>query len=157
MKKIENEIAIYREAVRHLWNTAFLKLEETLRFGICAEWFEEIESLLFRSIVCEPRNVNFIGKFGNPITQLTVASEISKDIPVLVNRSIPSTGYWDAPVKTLPSVDTTFIFICFFDWDDYAQKDLRFYKVRITRCATFPELVGRDALIETCYADVFLN
>jgi hypothetical protein len=157
MEKIETEIATYREAVRHLWNTTFAKLDEPLRFGICAEWFEEIECLLFRSIVCEPRNVKFIGKFGSPIAQLAVTSEISKDIPVLVNRSTPSTGYWDAPVKTIPSVDTTFVFICFFDWNDYAQRDLRFYKVRITRCDTFPELIGRDALIETCYADVFLD
>jgi hypothetical protein len=157
MKKIDTEIAIYREAVRHLWNTAFANLEETLRFGICAEWFEEIECLLFRSIICEPRNVNFIGKFGSPIVQLTVASEISKDIPVLVNRSTPSSGYWDAPVKAILSTDATFVFICFFDWDDYSQRDLRYYRVRITRCDSFPDLIGRDALIETCYADVYLN
>jgi hypothetical protein len=157
MKTIETEIAIYREAVRHLWNTSFAKLDENLRFGICAEWFEEIERLLFRSIVCEPLNVNFSGKFGNPIAQLTVASEISKDIPILVNRSTPSTGYWDAPVKSILSTDATFVFICFFDWDDYFQKDLRYYRVRISKCDTFPDLIGRDALIETCYAEVFLN
>lgn len=157
MKKIENEIAIYREAVRHLWNTAFLKLEETLRFGICAEWFEEIERLLFLSIVCEPLNIDFDGKFGNPIAQLTVTSVVPKDIPVLVNRSTPSTGYWDAPVKSILSTDVTFVFICFFDWDDYSQRDLRYYRARITKCDSFPDLVGRDALIETCYADVYLN
>lgn len=155
MQKIETEMTIYREAVRHLWNTAFIKLDETLRFGICAEWFEEIEFLLFRSIVCEPRDINFVGKFGSPIAQLVVTSETTKDIPVLVNRSTPSTGYWDAPVKNILSKDATFVFIDFFDWDDYAQKDLRFYRVRITRCDTFPELIGRDALIETCYAEVF--
>jgi hypothetical protein len=157
MKKIETEIAIYREAVRHLWNTAFAKLDDPLRFGVCAEWFEQIETLLFRSIVCEPLNINFSGKFGDPIAQLRVTSEISGDIPVLVNRGVPSTGYWDAPVKSVMSADSTFAFIGFFDWDEYAQKDLRYYRVRFMRCDTFPELIGRDALIETCYADVFLN
>ena len=158
MKNIKMEIAAYKEAVRHLWNTRFSVLNESLRFGVCLELFENIDDLLFRSLVCEPLGIKFQPKASfDPIMNLKVVSVSCNELPIMINRSTLASGYWDYPVKAIKTSGVEFILIGFFDWDPYGEKDLRYYRVRIVGCSFDPDLNGRDALIETCYADVFLE
>lgn len=158
MKNIQTEIASYREAVRHLWNSSFSMLDESLRFGASLELFEQIDGLIFKALVCEPLGLKINVKRGfDPIINLKVVPISSTDVPILINRSTPATGYWDDPLKAIAASDINMALINFFDWDPYKQKDLRYYRVRITDCKSQPSLIGRDALLETFYADVFLQ
>ena len=75
----------------------------------------------------------------------------------MINRLIPASGYWDHPVRSVNASDVDLAFIAFFDWDAYNKKDMRYYRVRIVDCKSQMDLIGRDALIETFYADVFFN
>lgn len=158
MKNIKSEIATYREAVRHLWNSAFSTLDDPLRFGVCLELFEEADDLLFRALVCEPLGIKLSPRASfDPIFDLKVIPTLSKEVPIMVNRSLPASGYWDHPIKVIMASDVDLAFIEFFDWDAYESKDMRYYRVRIVNSTSKPDLVGRDALIDTFYADVFIN
>lgn len=157
MRNVKAEIALYREAVRHLWNSSFSKVDEPLRFGVCLELFEQIDELIFSALVCEPLGVKLNQRASfDPIINFKVIPISSVDVPVLINRSIPASGYWDYSVKSINASDVDLELICFFDWDAYGDKDFRYYRVRIVNCKSQPDLNGRDALIETFYADVFL-
>ncbi|MFZ6675435.1 hypothetical protein [Undibacterium sp. Xuan67W] len=158
MRNIKTEVASYREAVRHLWNSAFSSLDEPLRFGVCLELFEEIDDLIFRALVCEPLGIEFEKKATNePFTDFKVVPiSLLTEVPVMINRSVPACGYWDDPIKTIRLSDVDFALIGFFDWDGYNVKDCAYYRVRIIDCKSQPNLAGRDALIETLNANVFL-
>ncbi|MFI3155633.1 MAG: hypothetical protein QX199_05705 [Methylococcaceae bacterium] len=159
MRNIKTEISVYREAIRHLWNSTFSILDESLRFGVCLELFEEIDTLIFRALVCEPLGIEFKGKATNdPIINFKVIPiSLLTEVNVLINRSIPASGYWDYPIKVLNVSDVDLALIGFFDWDQYNQKDCYYYRVRIIECKSQPDLIGRDALIETINANVFLS
>lgn len=157
MKNIQAEILSYREAVRHLWNSSFSALNESLRFGTSLELFEQIDGLIFDALVCEPIGLEVKPRRSfDPILNLKVVPISSTDVPILINRATPATGYWDDPLKLIAASEIDMTLINFFDWDPYRQKDLRYYRVRINDCNSQPNLIGRDALLETFYADVFL-
>lgn len=158
MRNIKSEIGAYREAVRHLWNSMFSTLEESLRFGICLELFEQIDDLIFTALVCEPLGIRLNVKASfDPIINLKVIPiSLVAEVNVMVNRSIPASGYWDDPIKVMSASDADLAYIGFFDWDGYNVKDCAYYRVRIIDCKSQPNLIGRDALIETFCADVFL-
>lgn len=157
MKNIKSEMAAYREAVRHLWNSTFLPLDDSLRYGTCLELFEQIDRLMFTALICKPLGIELKSRTSSePIAYLRVVPISATDVPVLINRSIPASGYWDDPIKTINTSDVDFAFISFFDWDGYNQKDMHYYRVRIINCKSEPSLNGKDALIETLNAQVFL-
>lgn len=158
MKNIKAEMSAYREAVRHLWNSTFSTLDESLRFGSCLELFEKIDNLIFMALVCEPLEITQNEKSTfHPINRIKTIPISSTEIPVMINRTIPASGYWDDPVKVIKASDVDLAFIGFFDWDEYNIKDCHYYRVRILDCKSQSNLIGKDALIETCYADVFLE
>jgi hypothetical protein len=157
MKSIKTELGQYREAVRHLWNSSFSMLDESLRFGPGLDLFERIDNLIFSALVCGPLGFELNARASfDPITNLKVVPINNGDVAVMVNRSSPASGYWDDPVTVLSALEVDLALIGFFDWDEYGTKDCRYYRVRIMDCKSHPTLIGRDALIETFYADVFL-
>ena len=156
MRNINSEINIYREATRHVWNSSFFSLEESVRFGAGLDLYQKIDDLLFGALVCAPLGSEYRPRASlDPIVDLQVVPRGTSDVPIMVNRSIPASGYWDGPVKTIRANDVHLALIGFFDWDEYAVKDCRYYRVRITQCNSNLNLVGKDALIETFYADIF--
>lgn len=156
MKNISKEISTYREAIRHLWNSAFLPIEETLRFGPCLELFDEIDVLLLKALVGEPLNIEIARRSNlDPLEDVRVVLT-SPSVPTLINRTIPASGYWDDPVKFFESSDVELAMIGFFDWDGDNVKDCAYYRVRILSCKSHPSLIGKDALVEAVYVTVFL-
>jgi hypothetical protein len=156
MRNIRLEMAAYREAVRHLWNSAFSTLDDPLRFGACLDLFEQVDDIIFLALVCEPIGIELEERASfDPILSLKVIITSHTEIPVMINRLIPASGYWDHHITSLSVSDIDLAFISYFDWDAYNQKDLRYYRVRIVDSKSQPDLIGRDALIETFYADVF--
>jgi hypothetical protein len=158
MENIKRQVNAYRDAIRHLWNSAFSSLSDDLRYGACLESFEEIDFFLFKALIFEPFDIKSDTEYrtNNPIDRLKVKPCSEESFSVLVNRDKPASGYWDYPVNSMKAADVDLTFISFFDWDTYGQMDCRYYRVRITDCKNHADLIDRDALIETFYADVFL-
>jgi hypothetical protein len=76
-------------------------------------------------------------------------------LPLLVNRDIPASGYWDYPVDWIPPEDETEIRpISFFDFDLLGWRIFEYYRVRISAYPSRLQLVGRDALIRCDYVEV---
>ena len=73
----------------------------------------------------------------------------------MIARERKSTGYWDHPVTTLTPSDAEISFNGYFDWDQHALIDFRYYRGEILQSGKYPEIVGHELFIETQYADVF--
>jgi hypothetical protein len=158
MKNVTAVIREYAEARRHLWNTSFSRMNDPLKFGAALEIYEDIDALLFKALVCEQSGLR-CGTWspGEPVPGLLVRPHTFTEVPILINRSVPASGYWDHPIKYVLPHEVELKYIGFFDWDEYTYMDCRYYRVRISTSLSLPELAGRDALVETSYADVVLG
>jgi len=145
----------YRECARNLWNTYFRIPNPRQSQVDDAFGFDKINELLFNELV-----LNKIGKahskkkHAEPWPFLTV-NIVAKDCPGLIGKSSEGGGkYWDENRITKNAV---LQFISYFDWDEFDYIDYRYYKVKIISFPEFPQFAGADALIETCYARIYLR
>jgi hypothetical protein len=115
--------------------------------------FADVEILLFDKMVTEPAGLQ-CPEYGQvqPRVQVKLNSEFA---PIMISRAIKS-GYWDYPVKEI-TTESEMIFISFFDWDQLGVHDNRYVKVEISGSTKHPEIVGKQALIESQYVSYFLN
>lgn len=158
MKNITSEMNHYKDAIRHLWNSAFRPIDEPLYYGECLEIFSEIHALTFQALVCAPNGIDPPKLFTvDPIPSLRVVPTTDLSIPIMINRTFPASGYWDDPVDRVNAADLHLVFMCYFDWDEYSSMDCRYYRVRILDSKSYPDLIGRDALVESFMANVFLD
>ena len=78
-------------------------------------------------------------------------------VPIMINRDLQQTdGYWDHPVRRVLPADVDLRFVRWFDFDELAFRDFRYYLVRVDSAA-HPNVVGRAALIECEYCMVLLD
>jgi hypothetical protein len=75
---------------------------------------------------------------------------------LMVNREKESSGYWDFKFTDNDVTDCSFSFIDCFDFDKIGFKELEFYRVRIGCNDPSGVLAGRDALIRSNYAQIFM-
>jgi hypothetical protein len=147
----------FREAVRHLWN-AYMRLDATWD---TVDEFGKVSNLIFTECV-----VARAGVAGRPIamdngrevlTEYRVFADNNGRLPLLANRDLPASGYWDHPVGWIPPEQHHTIHpICFFDFDVRGWRSIQYYRVRIVASSSHPELNGRDALIDCRHAELEL-
>lgn len=152
---ITEDIHRFREAARHLWNT-YLRLD--------ADWdtvdaFEEVCRLLFEEQVVSRLNLDVpaipINTDNSDLKEYRIFKVGNGKLPLLVNRDIPATGYWDYPIEWIPPEDENEIRpISFFDFDLLGWRMFEYYRVRISAYPSRPRLVGRDALIRCDYVEI---
>ena len=155
MKKVTKIFQRYKECARHLRNTYYIPNSE--HDWDTLEDFDEVKVLIFKHMVLNEllEKYDDFEWFGKPFTNFEVVP--SSDIcPIMINREKQS-GYWDHPIEKIGQADFKMAFISYFDWNSHDQIDFRYYRVRIIESEKYPELIDFDALIETIYADVFLN
>lgn len=137
----------FRLASRDLYNRYFRTgkgRESWDESWFLRENFEDIESVMFKSMVCNPLGLPDIA-LGQVKNRIKVVAH-SYPLAAMVNRDIHS-GYWDYPVEELGS-KTTLHFISFFDWDNLEGFDNQYVRVLIQDCPAHPEVNGKHALIE---------
>lgn len=160
MKEVTDLFNAYRECCRHLWNNWFIP---TRPDWDQSDRFQDIASLLFSSII-----LTQIGTDGNSLSPDYEASPkvlsefhivpISEyGIPININREKERSGYWDYPLERICPGEADIRFIKFFDFDSLGFRDFSYYQVRITGSEKYPDIVGKDALIETAHAKIFYN
>jgi hypothetical protein len=157
MLDVTQEVLRCREAIRHLWNTQFLGLLGRLSEAEAIDLFEQAVEVIFDASVLHALRIEGFAANLNrePFTSLVVVPEELVVGRVLVNRSSPSSAYWDEPLPNASPVGVKLEFMGFFDWDQFAQIDLRFFRTRIAAFPDHPILIGRDALVDVAHARIF--
>jgi hypothetical protein len=150
----------YRMSARAIWNTAFWP-DADFRNWDSIEQFHEIEKLLFQELVLAKvdREWPLQSVFRTAIPFFHLVPSISHGTPILIQkpREGAPRGYWDDPVNLVKPEQAELLFVAYFDWDEMNYIDLQYYRVKIGRFDTHPELVGREALIERQHATIYLK
>ena len=149
MRDITADMTRYREAARHLWNTAFQRGAD---FDVRDD-FSRVATELFNALVLNPLEATEqrLPEMGDaePTPFRRISIEPSADrVPILVNRGTQSYGYWDDPVNVVARGEATLRFVSFFDWDQLAPRDFHYVLAHISGWPAHPHLVDRFALLE---------
>jgi hypothetical protein len=160
MKDVTAILDHYRISARSIWNTAFWP-DTDFRDWNSAERFNEIERILFDQLVLFKLDREFPSRdlFRKPISYLRIAPSSSYGCPIMIARptlEVPR-GLWDDPVNRVTAAQADLHFLEFFDWNLLDYRDFQYYRVSITAFNEQPHLVGREALIERQYVNVFLS
>ncbi|MFA6009761.1 MAG: hypothetical protein WC799_07245 [Desulfobacteraceae bacterium] len=153
---ITNHIHKFREAVRHLWNT-FLRENSTWD---TFDSFTQICELLFEEIVLskidsELHINNVYSYIGEYVPEYQIYVDHPGTLPMMVNRDIIPSGYWDYPVEWITSGTLNDIRLKdFFDFDQLGWRTFEYYRVKILKCESHPEIEQRYALIKCHDANV---
>jgi hypothetical protein len=100
----------YRECARHLWNTYFRPAVSADGDWDLRDDFERIASALFSCLVLGPLDVSDCELAPAylsdplPLPGFRIVPS-STSTPILINRDLPPSGYWDYPVPTLGPED----------------------------------------------------
>jgi len=162
MKNITDKLFIYLEAKRHIWNTYFVNVFESLRECSPLDEYEKIDSLLFSALVLKDLrkpsllfDKDFL--FGTmPFSYLKVIpNEGLEKLGVIISNPASSSSHQWEHIDLEIDTHTEFSFIEFFEWYRYGYVTYPYFRVRITKYDKKPDIVNWDALIETINAKVF--
>ena len=154
MQDITVTMLQFKEAIRHLWNTYFLKSDPGSWLEM-QEAYTLVEIGLFRAIVLVPLSAAELGDEyrRQPLSWLLVGPAASvRELPIQIGtlREGGSTSY--AEEIALVVDDTIELEFCeFFEWDPYGYLDLPYVKVRIVKLPNLPSAEGSFALIRQTY------
>jgi hypothetical protein len=101
MHDITDAVNRYREAARHLWNTAFRAAP--VNWGT-HDAFDRVASELFTALALEPLGATeqrLAEMFPPAYFQRVAIVPASDQVPILINRESKPHGYWDDPVNAL--------------------------------------------------------
>lgn len=144
----------YRECARHVRNTSFSTRES--KDWDTVESFSDVAELLFRRLVLDRlSSMSWDPGLSQAIEQNRLLIVPAGDrMPVMISRDKDASGYWDHPVQYLEPDMAVIAYRAYFDWDEHALVDFRYYRGVIVSSGRYPELVDHEALIETIYARV---
>jgi hypothetical protein len=169
MKDVTARFSSYRECVRHLWNGHLLAtIAESLDPWDRRDEFDDVCTILFGSLVLAPLGVAVESAVTNVLSRgrdsgaraidwIHVVPRAPVGAPILINRDPTSNGgYWDHPLSHVASADVDLRFVRWFDFDELAFRDLKYFLVRIASAAR-ADVIGRVALVECEYVDVLVD
>jgi hypothetical protein len=77
---------------------------------------------------------------------------VADRVPIMINRGLPDTGYWDATPAEIGPSDAELLFVDLFDYDLRGYRELSYYRVRIRNFVARSDLQNRAALLPVeCY------
>lgn len=159
MKNVSDSLMLYGEATRHIWNTYFAGKVKSLRECGALDSYEEIDKALFYAIVLSSigKHSYDIDNFRNeavPFLQVRARKGI-KQLRMMIDE-FPEGKYhkWSEFVLMDIQNDDQFLFIEFFDWDRYGYVAYPYYMACIQKFKKYPNLVGKNVLVETCNVQV---
>jgi hypothetical protein len=140
----------YRECARHVRNTYF-------SHGTPGDWdtfedFEAVARVLFQRMILSKLD----DRADNAVEENKLLIRPAADrIPLMISRERNAGGYWDHPLKYLKRDDARIAFRDYFDWDQHALTDFRYYHGVVLSSTTHPDIVEHEILIETIYGRAF--
>ena len=143
----------YREAARHLRNTYF-STRDTESWDVVDD-FRVVDRLLFERLVLFRIPTGNISVTHQDIQSFRFRIHPNgSGIPIMISRTVGSSGYWDHSITSLLPNDAEIAFLEYFDWDQHALIDFRYYRCTIIDSVRHPEIRGHHALIQTSNAQV---
>jgi hypothetical protein len=151
MRDITHLMDHYRVVARSLWNTGFWAVPE-LRNWDARDSFEKIKQSLFDALITSSLRNN-----GSSSEIITIVPVDPGPVPIMIQnpRGADQRGYWDDPVDKITPADADLRFLDFFDWNEMADADFQYYRVRIEAFGREPRLAGREALLDHSNARAF--
>ena len=163
MNDVTDLFFVYRECVRHLWNTYFRPLAEpTVNWDLRDE-FDAIARGIFSSLVLRPLAVfdrELAAEYSaNPaaLPGFRVVPAVGHGTPMLINRDLPRSGYWDHPVSRVLPDEVELQLLRFFDFDVLGYREYRYFEVIVAASTKYSDIIGRAALIEVEHARVLFH
>jgi hypothetical protein len=163
-KDITNDFQLYRESLRHLWNTYFVpRVQKAGTFD--QKWdlvdqFRQVNVLLLKSLVLNMLDIHAceIDPKKDCFHLLSVVPDSAEEVPIMINRpSSDGNKYWDDSITRVRAADIALEFLECFDWNQVASRDFVYYRVKIRSFPKHPNLVGREALLESRHCRVLID
>ena len=162
MNDVTHLFSTYLECVRDLWNIYFRAAVKPTRDWDVRDEFDNVARGIFSCLVL--RLVGVTGCELSPawshepsaLPGFRVVPDGEHATPILINRDVPRSGYWDHPISEVRP-DVELHLLRYFDFDELGFRDYRYFEVFIHSSPTYPEIVGRVALIEVHDAKVLFT
>lgn len=143
----------FRESARHLWNTFFQADAQKNNDWDFRDVFSEVYVALFNGLVKYylPESASTIPHLYDPEKNVLHEYRVvgtSESIPIWINRTKPTSGYWDYPIQSVENSKTDLRLISIFDFDQLGFRDFGYFRVRIVNSDN-PDLIERDGLVKT--------
>ena len=150
MRDITPLMDAYRECMRHVWNTYFQADAARGMDWDLRDEFNLVALSLFRALV--------LRKIGHEDAEvqpdqwapreplLFLHLVVEPRAQIMINRDRDS-GHWDHPLRSVETGDLDLRYLEFFDWSEMDFRDFAFYRARVVASETYPDTVGRDALV----------
>ena len=153
---ISTQILEFKEAVRHAWNSYFIRIPQEVQVESFI-YYEELEMSLFWALVVSPLKLNIdVNNFRQgPFDKIeVVVKEVHQEFSLKARTEDENGTVGWSDVHNLPSSkNQVFKFIDFFDWYPYGFIDLPYIRCLIERLPQQQNLEGNFALIATEYVD----
>ena len=167
MDDVTHLFSDYRECVRHLWNAYFRPVAEPtqdwdVRWEVRDE-FDAVARNIFSSLVLRPLHVfdSELSPASSPepsvLPKFRIVPSEEQGTPIFINRNLPRSGYWDHPISRVRPREVELHLLRFFDFDELGYREFRFYEVLVGASSTYPDVIGRAALIEVANAKVLFT
>ena len=151
MQEITDEMLVFKEAIRHSWNTYFTSCDSPMSPEI-QDAFEKVEHGLLQVIVLAPLGISDRADEyrRKPLSWLVVQpSDGVRECPLQFGE-VDGAGNtrWSVPIVLSTEGNVVFEFFDFFDWYPYGSIDLPYVRVLVRDLPSKPEAQGLMALIE---------
>jgi hypothetical protein len=155
---ITDSMLVFKDAVRHIWNTYFVKGDSAMSPRI-QEDFSKIEQALFCSIVLFPLGIlekNIIYR-SRPLPCIKVKPiGMLNEYPIQYgNKDKNGNTIWEPIIYYKNNNEFYFEFFDFFDWNSYGHIDLHFVRGRMPKndISKIPQLI----LMEQTYCEFLFD
>ena len=155
------EFQRYRLMLRGIWNS-YICTDRDMRDWDMRDRFNEITPALAEKLLGEKLrrrlDVDDIVRLSVFVVPAVNSIGSVGQVPIRISETFEkqTSRNWDQPPMSVAQRDMAMIFRDFFDWDPLGYRDMQYFLVEISASCKFPELIGRDALIEVLYARVLV-
>lgn len=134
MIDITEEMLVFKEAIRHIWNTYFAKNNESMSPEV-QEAFSNIERALLRVIVLAPHGKGDLAdSYRLQVLSNILIKPLSEEseLPIRFGHKEQNGNIlWDEETTIKLDEVAQLYFFDFFDWNSYGQIDLVFLRARL--------------------------
>ena len=152
----------YRLLLRHIWNS-FFWADAEIRGWDLVDKFTEVRPALNDSLLMTKLRMKFDVDESKRFRLLVVPTARDADgnrgAPIRISETAAASVSrdWNCPPNYIYESDAVLTFIEFFDFGVCSYRDFRSLLVMIDASAKYPHLVGRQAIIDMDYAEVYIS
>jgi hypothetical protein len=96
-------------------------------------------------------------EFPAPLSFLHVTPLAAEGVPVQITREMHKATYWDYPLTEIKERDADMRLIDYFNINTFGSRDFEYCRVRIFASSAYPDIAGRDALLEFKDVKIFFD